>query len=101
MDTNKIRRSPPDICPVCGSTVPPSARACPDCGADDNTGWNEDQAVYDGLDLPDNEFDYDGYLQREFGTAGKTAGHHKKIWVWLSILGFVLAVLALGIFLRR
>jgi len=100
MNAHKTSQSPPDICPVCGSAVPLSARACPDCGADDNTGWNEDQAVYDGLDLPNNEFDYDEYRQREFGPADKTDGHHKKVWVWLSILGFVLVVLALGFMLR-
>jgi hypothetical protein len=31
--------------------VPAGALACPECGADDQTGWSEDTA-YDDLDLP-------------------------------------------------
>ena len=90
--------TPPDICPVCGTEVPPSARACPECGADDTTGWNEDHAVYDGLDLPDDEFDYDEYLKKEFGDTGKNRGKpHKILWTWLGLIGIVLAVLVFSI----
>ena len=49
----------PETCPVCGADVPPNARACPECGADERSGWNEDDARYDGLDLPDEAFDDD------------------------------------------
>jgi len=89
-------KSPPDICPVCGAAVPRSARACPECGADDTAGWNESGAVYDGLDLPDDRFNYDEYVQREFGGAKKPSARSKAIWIWLGIIGFVLAVLLLG-----
>jgi predicted nucleic acid-binding Zn ribbon protein len=41
----------PDHCAICGAAIPPKARACPECGADERTGWRE-QSVYDGLDLP-------------------------------------------------
>jgi predicted nucleic acid-binding Zn ribbon protein len=44
---------PPTDCPVCGEPVPRGARACPGCGADERSGWNEAAALYDGLDLPD------------------------------------------------
>jgi hypothetical protein len=37
--------------------VPREARACPECGADERSGWNTDAARYDGLDLPDEAFD--------------------------------------------
>ena len=84
--------STPDICPVCGAEVPPKVRACPECGADDTTGWNEDRAVYDGLDLPDHEFDYDEYLNKEFGASGKPA---KKRWIWVFIIGLILVLIAL------
>jgi len=47
----------PAECPICGATVPRNARACPGCGADERTGWNEDDTRYDGLDLPDSAFD--------------------------------------------
>jgi len=84
--------TPPDTCPVCGAEVPSAARACPKCGADDTTGWNADRAVYDGLDLPDDEFDYNKYLKKEFGDAEKPA---TKRLPWLCIIGFTLVVIAL------
>ncbi len=38
----------PDVCPNCGAEVPPSAKACPECGSDEKTGWSE-KARYDHL----------------------------------------------------
>ena len=72
--------------------MPPTASACPECGADDTTGWNAGRAVYDGLDLPDDEFDYDEYLRKEFGGTDKPA---KKRLPWLGIIGLTLALIAL------
>ena len=60
-------RPAPAICPVCGSDVPAESPACPECGADHETGWNEEQSIYDGIDLPDDRFDYDDFIRREFG----------------------------------
>ena len=80
------------ICPVCGAEVPPAASACPACGADDTTGWNADRSLYDGLDLPDDECDYDEYLKKEFGDAGKPAA---KRWPWLCIIGLTFVLIAL------
>ena len=48
--------TPPESCPVCGERVPRGAAACPGCGADERTGWNEEATRYDGLDLPDEAF---------------------------------------------
>lgn len=42
----------PAECAVCGADIPPNARSCPECGADERTGWRED-SIYDGLELPD------------------------------------------------
>lgn len=50
---------PPSECPVCGAAVPPRARSCPGCGADERTGWDEEASRYDGLDLPDSAFTED------------------------------------------
>lgn len=44
-------RPPPEECANCGATLPRSARSCPECGADERTGWREAD-LYDGLDLP-------------------------------------------------
>ena len=51
----------PEVCPVCGEDVPRGMAACPECGADDRSGWREGAAAADGLDLPDEEFDYDKF----------------------------------------
>ncbi|MBI3985586.1 MAG: zinc ribbon domain-containing protein [Lentisphaerae bacterium] len=87
--------TPPNPCPVCGAAVPASALACPECGADHETGWNGDKTVYDGLDLPDGEFDYDDFVNREFGDPRKTG--RGRMWAWLVAL--VLAGLVLFILL--
>jgi len=45
------------ICPVCGTEVPGNAAACPECGADEKTGWSRN-TIYDGTDIEDpDEFD--------------------------------------------
>ena len=36
---------PPDYCPNCGTAVPAQAVACPECGADEDTGWSDDAYV--------------------------------------------------------
>jgi hypothetical protein len=83
---------PPDICPNCGTEVPPDAKACPGCGSDEQTGWSE-QARYDSLDLPDDKFDYDDFVKREFG--GEKPTPRGVQWVW-----WLLAIaLAIGLFL--
>lgn len=49
-------RPPPEECANCGAPIPRNARACPECGADERTGWRE-TSIYDGLDLPDTAFE--------------------------------------------
>lgn len=58
--------SPPDICPNCGATVPDHAKACPECGSCEETGWS-DKAYADNLGIPDDEFDYENFIKEEFG----------------------------------
>lgn len=48
------RIGPPAECANCGTDIPRNARACPECGADERTGWRE-TSIYDGLNLPDEE----------------------------------------------
>ncbi len=83
---------PPDICPHCGAEVPRKAKACPECGSDESTGWSED-AARENLGLPDENFNYDDFVKREFGGQKiKPRGLH---WVW-----WLVAVLLLAVFLR-
>ena len=48
---------------MCGEAVPKNASACPHCGADERTGWNEEATRYDGLDLPDSAFDEENVVR--------------------------------------
>jgi len=83
----------PDVCPNCGAEVPAGAKVCPECGADEQTGWS-DQAQYDALNLPDDEFDYDDFIQREFHPDRLKPRGMK--WFWWCVAGAVLiAFLAL------
>jgi len=80
-------RPPPESCANCGAAIPPGARACPECGADERTGWREG-SVYDGLDLPDDGGDE--------GTPRRSAARrHPLPWYWLAAGLLVLLVLAL------
>lgn len=67
------RPTPPAECAVCGAAIPRRARACPECGADERTGWRE-QSIYDGLDLPDEETP-----DRDRGRPGAQG----PAWYWL------------------
>lgn len=93
---NSPRRTP-KVCPVCGEDVPPKALACPECGADHNTGWRPGALQEDALDLPDedeDDFDYEEFLENEFGTPRSVRPRHlHPVW-WiaaiLTLMAFIL-----------
>jgi hypothetical protein len=92
---------PPEICPNCGALVPPKARACPECGADDETGWS-DRAAAQRLGLPDDEFDYDEFVKEEFSDESRVNRLRPRgiSWFWWIVALVVLAasvVLLLGL----
>jgi hypothetical protein len=70
---------PPEPCPNCGADVPPKARCCPSCGSDEKTGWS-DEAAGSHLDLPDESFDYNEFVEREFG--GRKIRPRGIAWWW-------------------
>jgi hypothetical protein len=82
---------PPAVCPVCGEDVPPKSLACPECGADERSGWKEDAADYDGLDLADEEFDYNEYVKNEFGGGRAKPANEKLLW-WLVAIGLLIVL---------
>jgi hypothetical protein len=86
----------PEICPNCGAEVPRKARACPECGADEATGWSE-KAGASGLDLPDENFDYDDFVKREFGE--KSPVPRGVAWYWW-VVALALAVAFIVFWLR-
>jgi hypothetical protein len=57
-------------CPHCGAQLPADAKFCRQCGASDDSGWNEEDELapgdlgigYEGED----DFDYDDFVAREF-----------------------------------
>ena len=78
------RFKPPGQCPNCGEWVPRGAVACGDCGSCAKSGWNA-SADYDGLDLPDDDdFDYDDFIEREFGSGTGKVGK-SRLWWWVAL----------------
>ena len=82
----------PDCCPNCGAAVPANTAACPECGADEDTGWSED-AHAQGLGLPDEEFDYDEFVEREFGKEKPEVVPTGLHWFWWVVGVGLLAAL--------
>jgi hypothetical protein len=88
----------PETCPVCGEDVPRNALACPECGADHESGWREDAGSIDALGDRDDGFDYEEFTAREFGgdEPAKAATVH---WVWW-IASVVLLVVTAWLLVR-
>ena len=74
------------LCPECGEDVPVGSKGCSACKADEDKrkvkrkrSWESD-STYDGLGLPDEGFDYEDFIEREFGDKP-----HRRIgiaWYW-------------------
>jgi len=84
----------PEVCPACGEDVPRGALACPDCGADERSEWSEDADTMGGLDLPDEEFDYEDFKRREFGGDGVIPEGIAWVW-WAAAVAALLAFIAM------
>lgn len=69
----------PAECPVCGESVPRGAAACPGCGADERTGWNDEATRHDGLDLPDSAF-----ADEETERAARRQ-HGRGLWIIVAV----------------
>ena len=82
------RLRPPAECANCGAAIPRGARACPECGADERTGWRETSA-YDGLDLPATAFDDSAPARSSSPRVNGIA------WYWWA-LGLVLLLMMIG-----
>jgi hypothetical protein len=79
------RAEPPAECAICGADLPRHAKACPECGADERTGWRE-QSIYDGLDLPDDETTTSRFDERRAA---------RLPWYWLVAGALTLAALVI------
>jgi hypothetical protein len=90
MKSSGGRTPPPATCAVCGADIPRGAKACPECGADERTGWRE-TSIYDGLDLPEEAWrdpDAPPPIRRDSGLA----------WHWIVAAVAVLVGLVLAVF---
>ncbi|HVY72283.1 MAG TPA: zinc ribbon domain-containing protein [Verrucomicrobiae bacterium] len=84
---------PPEICPNCGAEVPRNAKACPECGSDETTGWS-DEASASGLGLPDEEFNYQEFVEREFEKPKARPRGVPLYWWFVAIILSLLFFLA-------
>jgi hypothetical protein len=75
--------------------VPRNAKACPECGSDEKTGWS-DEAYASSLGLPDEEFDHDEFVKEELGGEQKPRGIS---WLWW-ITALLLILLSLFLWLH-
>ena len=91
------------ICPECGAEVRVGSRGCARCASDratkawdkkkppsDSASWSQDE-VYDGLDIPEEDFDYDAFVEEEFGGGRRRTGWQKVWWLTAAVLLIVLA----------
>jgi len=84
------QRRAPEYCANCGAAIPPNSRSCPECGADERTGWAE-QDIYDGLDLPE-----DDETQERDNRSRQNRQTNRWFWLYVAIVLFLL--LTLGAF---
>lgn len=86
---------PPDECANCGAPIPRGAKACPECGADERTGWRE-TSIYDGLELPDTAFESEGESESE-GDRKRGIRRHAHVngirWYWWVVAILVITAL--------
>lgn len=101
------------ICPECGAEVRVGSKGCAKCASQQATkkwdddaeakprrpkkSWEQDE-VYDGLDLPEDEFDYDEFIEREF----RGGRRHKPSqgWLWWGVGVVLLIAFVLTLILR-
>jgi RNA polymerase subunit RPABC4/transcription elongation factor Spt4 len=90
--TTRIPPPPPAECANCGATIPRTAKACPECGADERTGWRE-TSIYDDLDLPESAWrDEDEKISKP-----ATPRVNGVAWYWWCVGALLLVLLVAGL----
>jgi hypothetical protein len=80
------------VCPNCHTEVSIHAKSCPECGADDETGWKEGAEHAGVLGEVEDDFDYDDFVARDMGKKAPSKG---KQAVFIAIGAALLAGLLL------
>ncbi len=79
----------PEECANCGATIPRQAKACPECGADERTGWRENEHTrYDGVALPESAWSETGESQPE-----RKLSVNGLPWYWWAVAAGLLLLL--------
>jgi predicted ATP-dependent serine protease len=87
------------VCPNCGAMLPANAKACPDCGSDENTGWSENTYL-DGIDLPLDDEEYETIRAKEFSN-GRINKKSSILVDWKMAIGLVVIAAMLIAFAFR
>jgi hypothetical protein len=85
------RPEPPEECSQCGTEIPRSALACPECGADEKTGWDTNPW------LPDPDVDIPDYLTEDHDPAHDPPIFDHQPWTrrgWWIVAALVLLLMA-------
>jgi hypothetical protein len=82
---------PPAECANCGAAIPRNAKACPECGADERTGWRE-TSLYDDLDLPESAWSDDSETTHQPDTPRVNG----IPWYWWCVGAVLLVLLVVG-----
>ena len=77
------------ICPGCGDEVKVGSPGCPRC--DNLDPWEiEENQIQDGLDLPgDDDFDYEEFVEKEFGD--NIPGKGIRLFWWITAVILLIA----------
>jgi hypothetical protein len=88
------------LCPGCGDDVPIGPRGCPRCtkppkqrGKAQRRSWEQDR-IYDDLDLPDQDFDYESFVRREFPQEPAPLQFDRKTLWWATAVVLLAAMTA-------
>ena len=91
------------MCPQCGGEVRVGSYGCARCVKPpkprERKSWEQDE-VYDGLSLPDDEFDYDDFAANELGVGKAKRSTKEKIFWWTALILLIafIAGLIRGVF---
>ncbi len=80
-------------CPHCGAALRARARACPDCGSDETTGWAPEETLHEAAWANSDDENYRDVIRSLPGGRGGRAGRSPR-----DIILAVLVVIALAAF---
>ena len=81
-------------CPGCGGEVRVGSRGCPKCSG---KSWEQEDYL-DGVDVPEDaeDFDYDDFVKREFGSGSARLKPPGLAWKWWITGVLLLAAIFFG-----